>query len=75
MHLYTLANDTLTEKDTKSHGGAVMDIKYSPDGSYMAACDSYRKVILYQLPDYQVSALIFVWFILLKALLKLFLFK
>jgi len=54
VHLYTLANDTLTEKDTKSHGGAVMDIKYSPDGSYMAACDSYRKVILYQLPDYQV---------------------
>jgi len=54
VHVYSLSNNTLTDKKTLSHNGAVTDVKYSPDGSYLSACDTYRKVMLYQLPDYQV---------------------
>ncbi len=38
-----------------SHGGAVTDVRYSPDGAKLAATDSYRKVVLYALPDYKVG--------------------
>ena len=55
MHVYTLSGTALTELKTLTHGGAVTDVGYSPDGTYFAACDTYRKVILYDLPDYKVS--------------------
>ena len=54
MHVYSLAGNTLHEKTTLEHNGAVTSLKYSPDGSLLAAGDTYRKVLLYQLPDYTV---------------------
>ena len=54
IHLFNLSQDTLQESATFDHLGFVTDIKYSPDGALMAACDSNRKVLLYELPDYKV---------------------
>lgn len=52
VHIYSLSGNNLTEKKILDHNGAVTDLKYSPDGAYLAASDTYRKVLLYQLPDY-----------------------
>ena len=54
MHIFQLNNDTLQETKTLPHDGGVMDVKYSPDGAYLAAADTFRKVYLYQLPEYEV---------------------
>ena len=54
-HILTLSGDTLTEGRTLDHGGAVTDLKYSPDGAHLVACDTYRKVVLYRLPEYEVG--------------------
>lgn len=54
VHVYTLSGNALHDKTTLDHSGAITDIKYSPDGAYVAVCDTYRKVLLYQLPDYTV---------------------
>jgi len=53
--VYSLAGNTLHEKTTLEHNGAVTSLKYSPDGSLLASGDTYRKVLLYQLPDYTVG--------------------
>ena len=53
-HVYSLAGNTLHEKTCLEHNGAVTSVQYSPDGSMLAAGDTYRKVQLYQLPDYTV---------------------
>ena len=58
MHVYSLAGNMLHEKTTLEHHGAVTSLKYSPDGSMLAAGDTYRKVLLYQLPDYTVRCFI-----------------
>lgn len=58
MHIYTLTGNSLHDKTTLSHNGAVTSLKYSPDGTMLAAGDTYRKVLLYQLPDYSVSTAI-----------------
>ena len=58
MHVYSLAGNVLHEKTTLEHNGAVTSLKYSPDGSMLAAGDTYRKVLLYQLPDYAVCFVI-----------------
>ncbi len=54
VHIFQLSNDTLQETRTLQHDGGLMDVSYSPDGSYLAAVDNYRKVFLYQLPEYEV---------------------
>jgi len=58
VHVYSLAGNMLHEKTTLEHNGAVTSVKYSPDGSMLAAGDTYRKVLLYQLPDYTVCCII-----------------
>ncbi len=55
VHVYELNNDTLSEKRALAHDGGVMDVSYSPDGAHLAAVDTYRKVYLYKLPEYEVS--------------------
>ena len=55
VHICQLNNDTLQETKTLPHDGGIMDVAYSPDGAYLAAVDTFRKMYLYQLPDYQVS--------------------
>ncbi|KAK7076863.1 WD repeat-containing protein 1 [Halocaridina rubra] len=54
VHIYTLKDNTLTEKTTLQHLGAITDMAYSPDSRYLVACDSNRKVIAYSLPSYEV---------------------
>lgn len=36
------------------HTGAITDVVYSPDGKYLAASDSNRKVVLYDALTYEV---------------------
>lgn len=52
VHIYTLENGQLTESKTLDHRGGVTAVKYSPDGSYLAAADANRKVILYKVDGY-----------------------
>ena len=56
VYIYKLSGDELTESRVMDHNGGITDVKYSPDGAYLVATDSYRKVVLYQLPDYKVSS-------------------
>lgn len=56
IHVYSLSGNSLTESKVLEHNGGLTDLKYSPDGSFLAACDTFRKVYLYKLPDYAVSA-------------------
>ncbi|XP_066939442.1 actin-interacting protein 1 isoform X2 [Macrobrachium rosenbergii] len=53
IHIFTLKDNTLTEKTTLQHLGAVTDVAYSPDTRYLVACDANRKVIVYSLPAYE----------------------
>ena len=55
VYIYSLDGDTLVPKTEKEHRGPVMDVAYSPDGAYLAACNAQRQVQLYTLPNYDVS--------------------
>jgi WD40 repeat protein len=50
--VYSISGNSLQDKATLGHNGTVTSLKYSPDGTMLAAGDTYRKVLLYQLPDY-----------------------
>ncbi|XP_050398777.1 actin-interacting protein 1 [Patella vulgata] len=52
LHIYELANGTLTEKIKIDMTGGIADLKYSPDGSMLATAGTDRKVRLFQLPNY-----------------------
>lgn len=52
VHIYTLENGQLTESKNLDHRGGVTAVKYSPDGSYLAAADANRKVVLYKADGY-----------------------
>ncbi|XP_013783916.1 actin-interacting protein 1-like, partial [Limulus polyphemus] len=56
VHIYLLNGYTLSLKTTlDEHRGAITDVAYSPDGSYLAACDGNRKVILYRALTYELA--------------------
>ncbi|XP_076372286.1 actin-interacting protein 1 flr [Tachypleus tridentatus] len=56
VHIYLLNGYTLSHKTTlDEHRGAITDVAYSPDGSYLAACDGNRKVILYRALTYELA--------------------
>ncbi|XP_046990675.1 actin-interacting protein 1 [Schistocerca americana] len=55
VHIYAMTGANLSPKLELSHLGALTDCAFSPDGQYLVACDSNRKVILYKLPDYQLA--------------------
>nr|CAD7434566.1 unnamed protein product [Timema monikensis] len=57
VHIYTLSGTSLVPKQELEHLGPLTDCAYSPDNKFLVACDANRKVILYQLPDYQVISL------------------
>lgn len=52
VHIYTLENGHLTESKTLDHRGGVTAVRYSPDGSYLAAADANRKIVLYKVDCY-----------------------
>lgn len=52
VHIYSLSGTTLVPTPTTlTHLGPVTDVRYSPDGKYLAASDANRKVILYSLEN------------------------
>lgn len=54
VHLFSYsAPSTLQERKCLEHSGALTDLSYSSDGKYFAACDAFRKIHLYELPDYK----------------------
>nr|CAD7446755.1 unnamed protein product [Timema bartmani] len=55
VHIYTLSGTSLVPKQELEHLGPLTDCAYSPDNKFLVACDANRKVILYQLPDYQLA--------------------
>ena len=56
VHIFSLdQSNNLTPKTQLQHREAVTDVAYSPDGTYLAACDSNRKVVLYLSSNYEVS--------------------
>ncbi|CAL8071404.1 unnamed protein product [Orchesella dallaii] len=52
-HVYVLTGNSFSEKATLDHLGPVTDVKYSPDGNYLAASDGHRKVVLYSAASYE----------------------
>ena len=58
VHVFSIdAGNNLTAKKQLEHREAVTDVAYSPDGTYLAACDANRKVVLYLSSNYEVSLL------------------
>ncbi|GBP04478.1 Actin-interacting protein 1 [Eumeta japonica] len=55
VHIYSLDVRTLTPGVELTHLGAVTDAKFSPDGTYLVACDANRKVILYTTEEYKLA--------------------
>ncbi|XP_013397813.1 actin-interacting protein 1 [Lingula anatina] len=53
VHIFELSGDTLREERTLEHREMVTDVKFSPDGAWLAACDGIRLVRLYELPTYE----------------------
>lgn len=53
VHVYSLNAGTLSETRDITHTGAITSVAYSPDGAYLAASDSNRKVELYSCPNYE----------------------
>ena len=52
IHIYSLSGSTLTEvtafKCGDREGEAVTDLRYSPDGSYLAAVGTEKLIVLYK---------------------------
>lgn len=55
VHIYSLNGTSLELKKELEHLGAITDCAYSPNNQFLVASDSNRKVILYKLPEYEVS--------------------
>lgn len=55
VHIYSLKDGQLTEKKSLEHRGPVSAVKYSPDGTYLAAADANRKIVLYKVGDYELA--------------------
>ena len=70
VHVYALSGKTLTPKRELDHREAVTDVAYSPDGTYLAAADANRKVVLYNASTYDVSSVLTILFLLLSPMLK-----
>ncbi|KAB7494482.1 Actin-interacting protein 1 [Armadillidium nasatum] len=52
-YVYELVGNSLNEVKSLDHRGVVTDVVFSPDGNYLAACDTDRKVIIYCIPSYE----------------------
>lgn len=58
VHIYTLEGVNLNLKGELDHLGAVTDCSYAPNHKYLVACDTNRKVVLYEVAEYKVSDLL-----------------
>lgn len=55
VHVYNLSGSSLSPKTELKHLGAITDCSFSPNGQYFVACDTYRKVILYKVPEFELA--------------------
>ncbi|XP_039759853.1 actin-interacting protein 1 [Pararge aegeria] len=55
VHIYSLQGTSLTPVTELTHLGAITDARYSPDSTYLVACDSNRKLILYTTEEYKLA--------------------
>ncbi|KAH6945173.1 hypothetical protein HPB50_007481 [Hyalomma asiaticum] len=55
VHVYILKCHSITEKKVLDHSGAITDVRYSPDGQYLAASDANRMVRLYLSSSYELA--------------------
>lgn len=56
VHIFKIEdNGQLTEVKILDHRGGVTSVKYSPDGTYLAAADSNRKIVLYKSDGYALA--------------------
>uniref|UniRef100_A0A0K8R7B6 Actin-interacting protein 1 n=2 Tax=Ixodes ricinus TaxID=34613 RepID=A0A0K8R7B6_IXORI len=55
VHVYVLKGHNIEEKTTMDHAGAITDVRFSPDGQYLAASDSNRMVRLYISSSYELA--------------------
>lgn len=55
IHIYSLNGTTLTLNKELEQLGAITDCSYSPNHQFLVVSDTNRKVILYKLPEYEVS--------------------
>ncbi|XP_022664893.1 actin-interacting protein 1-like isoform X2 [Varroa destructor] len=51
VHVYAITPNELDERATMEHRAAITDIKYSPQGNLLAACDGNRMIRLYSVQD------------------------
>lgn len=54
VHIYSLNGGTLEETQLLQQTGEITCLSFSPDGAYLAAGDSNRKLALYECPSYNV---------------------
>lgn len=53
VHIYKLSSGgNLEEFKVLDHRGGISSVSYSPDGTYLAAADGNRKIVLYRATDY-----------------------
>lgn len=57
VHVYSLSGNNLVPKKDLDHRDSITDVKYSPDGTYLAASDASRRVVLYKADTLEVSKL------------------
>ncbi|CAN7990105.1 unnamed protein product [Ixodes hexagonus] len=55
VHVYVLKGHSIEDKTTMDHAGAITDVRFSPDGQYLAASDSNRMVRLYVSSTYELA--------------------
>lgn len=56
VHVFAIdAANNLSPKKQLEHRESVTDVAYSPNGTYLAACDANRKIVLYLAENYEVS--------------------
>ncbi|OQR67127.1 actin-interacting protein 1-like [Tropilaelaps mercedesae] len=51
VHVYAITPSELDERATMEHRAAITDVKYSPKGDLLAACDGNRMIRLYSVQD------------------------
>ncbi|XP_018025987.1 actin-interacting protein 1-like isoform X2 [Hyalella azteca] len=52
LRVYSISGSTLTETQVLEHLGVVTGVVFSSCGKYLAACDAYRKVKVYNTSDW-----------------------
>lgn len=60
IHIYTLSGDKLTAKtEYSNHRGAITRLQYSPNGKFLASCDTNREVLVFENGQPKVSGWVF----------------